>query len=194
MPLLLCNSVVRYVIHEGRRLFPVKSQINLVHIPTPYIWFVSILSSHLHLGLRSAFLPSYLSTQTVNEIFMYYVSHISAHPTFLGVTVLLVSRNDKNVWRSSKSVHFRPTFCHLFRFRISVLSTVICKPLNLCWPWQEEKKCSALHRIVEVILRNDVVRLNKLGKCISLVISALILASFYSVLTPNCKRKLTAGS
>ena len=170
--------MVRYDVQEGPRLFPVKSQINPVHTPTPYIWFVSILSSHPHLGFLSVFLPSYLSTQTVNAFFLYHVSHFSAHPTFLGVTVLLVSHNDENVWRSSKYVHFRLSFCHLFRFRISVLSAAICKPVSPCWPWQEEKKCSAVYGIVEVILRNNVVRLNKVGKSISLVIPALIVASF----------------
>ena len=67
IPRILWNPKVHYHIHKSPLLVPFLSQLNSVHTsPYPTSWrSISILSSHLCLGLPSGLLPSGFPTKTL---------------------------------------------------------------------------------------------------------------------------------
>jgi hypothetical protein len=94
------------------------NQMNLVRILTQYLTFVSILCSHLCLGLRSGPLPSELPTKTK------YASTCTAHLTLLESITLMLCWEKYKLWNLS-----------LYNFlKDHVTSSVLCLNILLQTP------------------------------------------------------------
>jgi len=66
IPRILWNTKVHYRSHKCPPPVLILSQLDPVHTPHPTSWgSILILSSHLHLGLRSGLFPSGFSTKTL---------------------------------------------------------------------------------------------------------------------------------
>ena len=71
IPRILWNPEVHYRIYKNPPPVPFLSQLELVHVPHPTFWRpISILSSHLRLGLSSGLFPSGSPTKTMYTPFL----------------------------------------------------------------------------------------------------------------------------
>ena len=85
MARILWKPKVHYSFHNSMQTLPVLSQIDSVHVPHPTSRrSVSILFSHLHLGLSSCLLPPGFSTKTMYApLLSPFVLHVQPFSFFI---------------------------------------------------------------------------------------------------------------